>query len=86
MINLSIEQLKLIFESGYHLGREECDLASKGWHYDSSSKDLELVYTLCDVLKMKQRRYSKNADLYSSTVKEEKEYLQKVSRITSRTS
>ena len=52
MINLSIEQLKLIFESGYHLGREECDLASKGWHYDSSSKDLELVYTLCDVLKI----------------------------------
>ena len=76
MINLSIEQLKLIFESGYYLGQDEGDLeddlasilASKGWHYDSSSKaaaleeevgkiheqlfDLELVYVLSDVLKI----------------------------------
>lgn len=61
MINLSIEQLKLIFESGYYLGQDEGDLeddlasilASKGWHYDSSSKfDLELKYILSDVLKI----------------------------------
>lgn len=52
MINLDIKQIKTIFESGYEKGEIDKELKSKGWHYDSSSKDLELVYTLSDVLNL----------------------------------
>lgn len=52
MVNLDIEQLKLIFESGYEKGEKDGELKAKGWHSDPTSKDLELVYTLCDVLKI----------------------------------
>ena len=51
-LNLSIEQLKLIFESGYEMGKIDAKLADEGWHYDSTAKDLELAFTLCDVLKI----------------------------------
>ena len=52
MINLDIKQIKTIFESGYEKGEIDKELKSKGWHSDPTSKDLELVYTLCDVLNL----------------------------------
>ena len=52
MVNLSIEQLKLIFESGYEKGERDAKLVSEGWHPDPTSKELELMHTLCDVLKL----------------------------------
>lgn len=52
MVNLNIEQLKHIFESGYEKGEKDGELKAKGWHSDPTYKDLELVYTLCDVLKI----------------------------------
>ena len=52
MINLDIKQIKIIFEAGYEKGERDNELKTKDWHSDPTSKDLELVYTLCDVLNL----------------------------------